>query len=303
MTADRATLRERVVLVTGAASGIGAAGVLELAQRGALPVIMDVDDAQARAVARAASPDTLALPGDVCSPDDCRRVVEAILRHHGRLDAVWANAGIASLGPLAHTDPQAWRRCFDINVLGVFNVFRASLPAVVAHRGRLLVSASVASFAHPPMMSAYAASKAAVEAMANAWRIELAAHAVSVGVVHASWVRTPMVEEGESHPVFLRLRAAAPSWMNAQMEAGEAARRIVDGLQRRDDRIWVPGWVRLLHWLRPMLHARFAEAALRRAAPELEAGFLESLREHGPLASSLGPRERERASERRASGT
>jgi NAD(P)-dependent dehydrogenase (short-subunit alcohol dehydrogenase family) len=289
------SLRGQVVLITGAGAGIGAAGARELVRRGAFAVLLDVDGALATATAEAIGPAASAVAGDVCSPADCQRAVDVALRRHGRLDAVWANAGIASFGPLAHTDPVAWRRCFEVNVFGVFNSFRAALPAVLERRGSLLVSASAASFAHPPMMSAYAASKAAVEAMANAWRIELAAHGVGVGVVHASWVRTPLVEEGELHPGFQRLRDTAPRWLRAQMPAEQAARLIIDGLERRADRIWVPGWVRMLHWLRPLLHLRGAEAGLRRAAPDLEAIYLEGLREHGALASSLGPREHARA--------
>ncbi len=104
---------------------------------------------------------------------------------------------------------------------------RAALPAVQAARGYVCLTASVSTFAHPPMMSAYAASKAAVEAMVNAWRIELAAHGVDVGIIHASWVRTPLVEEGELHPSFIRLRQTVPAPMRQALSPEDAARRIV----------------------------------------------------------------------------
>lgn len=302
MSAAAAGLRGRVILVTGAGAGIGAAGAREFARRGALPVLMDVDAGLAQAAAESIGPQAMAVAGDVCEMADCEAAVAAALERHGRLDAAWANAGIASFGPLSHTDPQAWRRCIDVNVIGVFNTLRAALPPVRAQRGYLLASASAASFAHPPMMSAYAASKAAVEAMCNAWRIELAAHGVGVGVMHASWVRTPLVEEGEMHPGFQRLRDAAPPMLRAQMTAEEAGRRIADGLEARADRVWLPGWVRLLHWLRPLLHLRGAERELRRAAPDLERIYLEGLQTHGALASSFGPREHERALTRAREG-
>jgi len=284
-------LAGRVVLVTGAGSGIGAAGARELHRRGAVPVLLDCDADTVAAAAAEIGPGTLALVADVTDAPACERAVAAVLERHGRLDIVWANAGIASFGPLAHTDPAAWRRCFDVNVHGTFNTVRAALPELVRRRGQVVVSASVSSFAHPPAMSAYAASKAAVEAMCNAWRIELAAHGVDVGVIHASWVGTPLVTEGALHPGFRRLRATVPGPMNAEIDADSAARRMVDGIARRERRIWVPGWVRLLHWLRPWLHTRLAERELLRAAPEIERAYLEGLAAEGRLASSFGPRE------------
>jgi NAD(P)-dependent dehydrogenase (short-subunit alcohol dehydrogenase family) len=295
-------LRGQVVLVTGAASGIGAAGAAELQRRGAVPVLVDQDGAglatQADTLAGADGMRPLAVQADITSLAECEAAVQATLARHGRLDIVWANAGMAAFGPLAHTDPAAWRRCIDVNVNGTFHTVRAALPAVQAARGYVCLTASVSTFAHPPMMSAYAASKAAVEAMANAWRIELAAHGVDVGIIHASWVRTPLVEEGELHPGFIRLRQTVPAPMRQALSPEEAARRIVDGMARRQSRIWVPGWVRAMHWLRALLHLPQAERALRQAAPELEQMYLDILATEGAAASSYAPRELQRAMER-----
>ena len=295
-------LRGQVVLVTGAASGIGAAGAAELQRRGAVPVLVDQDGAglatQADTLAGADGMRPLAVQADITSLAECEAAVQATLARHGRLDIVWANAGMAAFGPLAHTDPAAWRRCIDVNVNGTFHTVRAALPAVQAAQGYVCLTASVSTFAHPPMMSAYAASKAAVEAMANAWRIELAAHGVDVGIIHASWVRTPLVEEGELHPGFIRLRQTVPAPMRQALSPEEAARRIVDGMARRQSRIWVPGWVRAMHWLRALLHLPQAERALRQAAPELEQMYLDILASEGAAASSYAPRELQRAMER-----
>jgi NAD(P)-dependent dehydrogenase (short-subunit alcohol dehydrogenase family) len=284
-------LRGQVVLVTGAASGIGAATALELQRRGAVPVLVDRDNAGLAAAAKAMAGDVLCVTADVTSMADCDAAVAQALARHGRIDVVWANAGMASFGPLAHTDPAAWRYCIEVNLNGVFNTVRSALPAVRAARGFVAVTASAASFAHPPLMSAYAASKAGVEAACNAWRIELAAHGVRVGVVHASWVSTPLVTEGALHPAFVRLRAASPGPLARELPVEQAARLIADGLARRDRRIWVPGWVRALHWLRALLHTPLGERELLRAAPEMEAHYLDALAATNPLQSSLGPRE------------
>jgi NAD(P)-dependent dehydrogenase (short-subunit alcohol dehydrogenase family) len=288
------TLKDKVVFITGAASGIGAATALEVLAQGGLPVLVDCDAEPLAQMAQRCGPGTLQLVADVTSLAAMEQAVAQTVARYGRIDTVFANAGVAAFGPLAHVDPQAWKRCLEVNVFGVFNTVRAALPAVMQARGYVLINASVSSFAHPPVMSAYAASKSAVEAMGNSWRIELASHGVDVGVMHAGWVRTPLVTEGALHPGFVRLRATMPGPLNAETSSEDAARAIVGGMVQRRSRIFIGRWLRLLFALRALLHLPFAERELRRAAPDIEAIYLEGLEAEGALASSFGPRERER---------
>ena len=266
-------------------------------------MLVDCDRETVEAAAAAIGSQTLALVADVTSAADCDAAVAAVIDRHQRIDIVWANAGVAAFGQLAHIDPVAWKRCYEVNVMGVFHTVRAALPELMRCKGFIAVSASVSSFAHPPAMSAYAASKAAVEAMCNAWRIELASHGVGIGVIHASWVKTALVTEGALHPGFVRLRQTVPGPMNVDIDPEEAARRMVDGIARRDRRIGVPGWVRMLHWLRPWLHTPLFERDLLQAAPDIERFYLEGLAAEGRLASSFGPREHQRALERARQGS
>ncbi|MEN9719777.1 MAG: hypothetical protein RIT13_482 [Pseudomonadota bacterium] len=294
MTPSKSTLTDRVVLITGAASGIGAATALELVAQGGTPVLVDCDAEPLAQMAQRCGPQTLYWVADVTQLQAMQEVVDKTISKLGHIDIVFANAGVAAFGPVAYIDPEAWKRCFEVNVFGVFNTIRAALPAIMQQRGYVLINASSSSFAHPPVMSAYAASKSAVEAMGNSLRIEMAAHGVGVGVVHAGWVRTPLVTEGALHPGFVRLRATMPGPMNSETSPEETARVIVQGMLQRRRRIWVPAWLKILFALRALLHMPFAERELLRAAPEIEKIYLEGLESEGALASSFGPRERER---------
>ena len=294
MTPSKSTLTDRVVLITGAASGIGAATALELVAQGGIPVLVDCDAEPLAQMAQRCGPQTHYWVADVTQLQAMQEVVDKTISKLGRIDIVFANAGVAAFGPVAYIDPEAWKRCFEVNVFGVFNTIRAALPAIMKQRGYVLINASSSSFAHPPVMSAYAASKSAVEAMGNSLCIEMAAHGVGVGVVHAGWVRTPLVTEGALHPGFVRLRATMPGPMNSETSPEETARVIVQGMLQRRRRIWVPAWLKILFALRALLHMPFAERELLRAAPEIEKIYLEGLESEGALASSFGPRERER---------
>jgi NAD(P)-dependent dehydrogenase (short-subunit alcohol dehydrogenase family) len=269
----------KVVLITGGANGIGAATGAELARRGWTTVAADID----------AGGDT--IPLDVTDAPACERAVETVLERHGRLDAVWANAGIASFGPLALTDPVAWERTIAVNLVGAFNTIRPALPALTASRGYVAVTASLASFAQAPGMSAYAASKAGVEAMCNALRLELAAHGVGVGTIHPTWVDTEMVRESErEHQAYRRLRAAMRPPFSKTYPVERAARDIADGFDARSRRICTPGFVRIAHVLRAALTTRVFERDLVRTAPEIERLFAEQVAEHGRLDSSVSER-------------
>lgn len=291
-------IKGQVVLITGGASGIGAATAKALLAHCAVPVLIDCDRAGLAATA-ASLGGVFSVCLDVTDFTACQAAVAATLAKHGRIDVVWANAGIASFGPLLLTDLDAFKRCVDVNVYGTLHIVRAALPAVMAQRGYVLATASVSSFAHTPAVSSYAASKAAIEAMCNCWRIELAAHGVGVGLVYASWVQTPMVTEGDLHPAFVRLKNTMPAPLRRAISADAAADMIVSGITERARRIWVPGWVRVLHWLRVLLSTPVAERQLLRAAPDMEQMFLQTIAISGVKASSVAPRElaRERMSE------
>lgn len=285
------SLSDKVILITGAARGLGATAAREMAGRGARVVLADLDADGLARMREAISPPPLTVELDVTDPVACRAAVDRAVGEHGRLDAVWANAGIASFGPMELTDSSAWRRTVEVNLLGAYYTVHAALPAVIAQRGYIAVTASMATFAHPPGMSAYAATKAGVEAMCNALRVEVAHHGVDVGTIHPIWLDTDMVREAEaSQTSFRRLRQAMRPPFDRTRSVEDAVQDIVAGFEKRRRRIFAPPLMRVAHLIRPATTTRLFERDWRVAAPEITRLFEAEVAEHGPAGASVSER-------------
>jgi meso-butanediol dehydrogenase / (S,S)-butanediol dehydrogenase / diacetyl reductase len=155
-------LAGRVCVITGGASGIGAAGARRFAAAGATVVVADVDAAAGAAVA--AEIGGRAIETDVRDGGAVERLVAETVARHGRLDVLWANAGIAGVrAPCAAQPPDAWERVLRVNLTGVFLCFRAALPPMLAAgRGVLLATSSVAGLEASAGSPAYHVAKAGV---------------------------------------------------------------------------------------------------------------------------------------------
>src|SRR5215813_10230002 len=155
-------LQNRVCVITGGGSGIGAAGVRAFAQAGARVVVADRNGDAAAAVAAETS--GMAVTADVGDERSVDRVVAETLSRHGRIDVLWANAGIAGVrAPCAEQPTEVWSEVLRVNLTGVFFSFRAALrPMLEAGRGVLLATASVAGLEASPGSPAYHVAKAGV---------------------------------------------------------------------------------------------------------------------------------------------
>lgn len=283
-------LTDKVILITGGARGIGAATARALAGRGARPVLADIDADALAGTAAGMAPAPLTVELDVTDLRACEAAVERVLAEHGRLDVVWANAGIGSGGPMHLTDPAAWRRTIDVNLVGAFHTVRAALPAVIDARGYVAVTASLASFAHGPYMSAYCATKAGVEAMCDSLRIEMAHHGVDVGTIHPSWIDTDLVREGEESRAFKLLRGALRPPFKKTYPVEQAVKDIVAGFEQRRRRICTPRFVFAAHALRPVLNTPALQRDQLAVAPEIERVFEQELAERGLEGASISER-------------
>lgn len=253
------------VLITGAGRGIGAATAAKLAAEGARVALLDRED-RVRQVAADLGAGHLGLVADVTDSAALDKAVAEVLAEFGGLDVVVANAGIASWQTADRTDIDAFARTVDINLTGVFRTVRAALPAILESRGYVLVVASLASLIPLPGGSAYGASKAGVEAFANALRLELRGRGVAVGSTHMSIIRTDLVGDvADEMPLVERLVNGPASRLLGARTAEECADAFVRGIRRRARRVYVPEAGALLHWLRPVINSAAADLLLATA--------------------------------------
>lgn len=265
------SLRGKVVLITGGARGVGEELARRLHAKGANLVLTDLDEAPLKELASSLGGERiLTVVADVSDLDDMTATAEQAVERFGGLDIVIANAGIASYGSVLVVDPQAFRRVLDVNVVGVFNTVRATLPSLIERKGYVLVVSSLAAFAAAPGMAPYDASKAGVEHFANALRLEVAHHGVTVGVAHMSWIDTPLVQDTKTDlPSFKKMLDTLPGPLSRTTSVQECGEVFVKGIERRRERIYCPGWVGLIRWLKPVLTTRIGQAPVLKNAPKI----------------------------------
>lgn len=293
-------VRGKVVLVTGAARGIGAGLALDLAARGAKVALVGLEAEELAAVAARCGPDAASWEADVTSWTELENAVAGIVDRWGRIDVVVANAGIAATGFTRSIDPRAFERVIEVDLLGVWRTVRVTLPHLIESRGYALLMSSLAAIVHIPGNAAYSAAKAGVEAFANALRAEVRHLGVDVGVVHPTWIATDMVAGAEQHPVFGRLRRGAKGLGSRTYPLSVAVELISAGVRRRARAVHVPGWVGAVKLVRA-LAPRLVELYARRIVPGADRDALADIERRGAAESSLvGPGARADAARSRA---
>lgn len=186
----------RVALITGGASGIGAAAVRLFAAEGAAVAVLDRDGAgAARLVATLDRRPALALAADVTDEEQVRSATDEAVATYGRLDVVYNNAGVpAGFGPVADLALADWNLSWAVNVTGTLLCIRAALPHLRATGGGSIVNqSSVAALVGIPGLAAYSAAKGAVVALTRSLAAELAPEQIRVNAICAGTVDTPMI--------------------------------------------------------------------------------------------------------------
>jgi NAD(P)-dependent dehydrogenase (short-subunit alcohol dehydrogenase family) len=268
-------LSGKVVVVTGAARGLGAELSRQLTAQGARVALLGLEP-DVLAEVSASCPGSAWWEVDVTDSAALTKVAAEVQDRLGPADVVVANAGIATGGPLLLAEPASYDRVIEVNLLGSVRTMRAFLPQVVQTRGYLLQIASVAALVPGPMMSAYCASKAGVEAFAHSLRGEVRHHGVDVGVAYLSWTDTDMVRGADERG--FADRSKLPGVLGKTYPLEPAVVRLVTGIAARAPHVYAQKWVRTLQYIRSLMPAvtahapkrdtRDAEQRIRAAGPQ-----------------------------------
>jgi NAD(P)-dependent dehydrogenase (short-subunit alcohol dehydrogenase family) len=194
-------LEGKVAIVTGAASGIGAATVRELAAQGALVGVLDRDVAAAQDVADAIAGDAAAAYGcDVRDSDACRAAVTGVAERFGGVDVVVCSAGVVRYGRVDELSEDDWDLQIDTNLRGVFLIARHAIPLMRERGGGAIVNvASTQAFASQELVPAYTASKGAVVALTRTMALDHARDGIRVNAVGPGSVDTAMLHYAADH--------------------------------------------------------------------------------------------------------
>lgn len=268
-------MRDKVVLITGAARGIGAQTARVLASRGATLALVGLEPERLHALARELGSEHVAFEADVTDQADLEKAIASTVAAFGRLDVVVANAGIANNGTVATNPADALVRTVDVNLNGVIRTASAALPHLTASRGYLLIVSSAAALAAFPGLAAYSASKIAVEHFGAALRMEVAHKGVAVGVAHPCWIDTDLVRDQQADlTTFAAIIEQLPWPYNTVSSVETCAAALADGIARRARKIHVPGVLALFEAFRPFFVGEVWEALVglkaRHHIPALE---------------------------------
>jgi NAD(P)-dependent dehydrogenase (short-subunit alcohol dehydrogenase family) len=235
-------------------------------------VLVDVDETLAKTEAERLGDDAVGIGADVTDQDQLEAAVAQAVRRFGRLDVVVANAGVAPPVETVRTgSPEAFDRVLDVNLGGVVRTVRATLPQLEETRGYLLIVSSLYAVVNGVLSTPYAMSKAAVEALGRAVRVELAGTGVDVGVAYFGFIDTRLVRDALDKPGIPELLGTIPRFLTDPVPVGTAGSAMADGIRRRATRVTAPTWVRATLPLRGLLHyldGRFAQDANVRGAVE-----------------------------------
>ncbi|CAL9520695.1 SDR family oxidoreductase [Streptomyces sp. enrichment culture] len=270
---SRVSLEGKVVVVTGAARGVGELLARKLSARGATLALVGLEPDALKDVSARLHGDSDHWHADVTDPEAMARVAGEVRERFGRVDTVVANAGVATGGPFTESDPDAWRRVIEVNLIGSAVTARAFLPLLSESRGYLLQIASLAAITPAPMMTAYCASKSGVEAYAHALRAEVAHRGVKVGVGYLSWTDTDMVRGADQDDVMRELRQRLPWPANKTYPLGPAVDRLVAGIERRSAHVYGQAWLRGMQGVRgylPALIGTVGQREMKRFAGRLD---------------------------------
>ena len=189
-------LEGKVAVVTGGNSGIGLATAKRFVEEGAHVFITGRRQSELDAAAKEIGKNITAVQGDVAQLSDLDKLYDAVKAKIGRIDILFANAGIAELAPLGEITEEDFDRMFNINVKGLLFTVQKALP-LISSGGSIILNASIAASKGNAASSVYSATKAAVRSFARTWTMDLKERKIRVNALSPGPIKTPTYDRLE----------------------------------------------------------------------------------------------------------
>lgn len=221
--------QEKVVVITGGSSGIGLAAAKSFVAEGAHVYITGRRQGELDAAAAAIGHHVTAVQADASLPSDLQRLYRIVDDHHGRIDVVFANAGIVVGGALGNLTEEQYSRQFDVNVKGVLFTVQLALPLMAAGSA-VVLNASISGSMGYPASSLYSASKAAVRSFARTWAVDLKDRGIRVNAVSPGPTETGVLEASgytADRVIEVKAQLASSIPMGRMGRAEEVARAVL----------------------------------------------------------------------------
>ena len=266
---NRRDMNGKVVLISGAAGGLGAALCQRYASAGSRIAAMDVDAARLDTLVtdlKQRGVQALALPGDIADPASCQAAVAATLSHFGSIDGLINNAGISHRSLLSSTRIEVIRQVMEVNFFGALNLTHAALPHITAQRGFIAAISSVAGFSPLIGRTGYAASKHALHGFFDSLRSEVEDLGVSVTLVCPSFIRTGIGAAGLGGDG--AQASSARLTTGGEASAEDIAERIFTAVAESRRLLLPDRTSRLAWWLSRLAPQRYASIMKRRVGAE-----------------------------------
>jgi NAD(P)-dependent dehydrogenase (short-subunit alcohol dehydrogenase family) len=257
------SLANKVVLVTGASSGIGAAIARIFAQQGARVALSARSADKLNTLAASLGPNTFAIPADMTDPAQVRRMVEATVERFGRLDILINNAGVGMYAPIASMQPEQFEQLVSTNWLGPVRAIQAAVPHMRKQGGGQIINiSSVAGKVAIPWMGAYCSTKFALNALSDSLRLELARDSIRVISICPGRIATPFGANAFRHKGY---RSLPPSGTSPERVAKAVLRASLG--QKREIVVPASNWLFVwFHSLFPRLTDAMMLSFLRKKA-------------------------------------
>ncbi len=186
-------LQGKIAVITGGNSGIGLETAKRFVSEGANVVITGRRRKELDEAVKYIGSNVLALQGDVSNLKDLDRIYAAVKEKHGKIDIVFANAGIANFASLSDATEAHFDSHFNINVKGLFFTVQKALP-LLNDGGTIILNSSIAAFVGQPELSVYSATKAAVRSFSRTWSQDLKERKIRVNTISPGPIQTPILE-------------------------------------------------------------------------------------------------------------